>query len=56
LFSFRYPKASDYLIITKAVLRSLDIPVDNKNALVSFENTVLYDMQGFEGLFFGILW
>ncbi|CAF1021362.1 unnamed protein product [Adineta steineri] len=28
-----YPKAQDYLIITKAVLRSLNIPVDNQNVL-----------------------
>ncbi|CAF4436138.1 unnamed protein product, partial [Adineta steineri] len=29
----KYPKAQDYLIITKAVLRSLNMPVDNQNAL-----------------------
>ncbi|CAF4186170.1 unnamed protein product [Rotaria sordida] len=37
-----YPKAQDYLIITKAVLRSLGIATDDKNALVSFKKTYLY--------------
>ncbi|CAF1502642.1 unnamed protein product [Rotaria magnacalcarata] len=29
----RYPKSQDYIIITKAILRPLNIPLDNKDAL-----------------------
>ncbi|CAM4975828.1 unnamed protein product [Rotaria socialis] len=33
----RYPKSQDYIIITKAILRPLNIPLDNKDAL-KFKN------------------
>ncbi|CAF4046441.1 unnamed protein product, partial [Rotaria magnacalcarata] len=29
-----YPKSQDYIIITKAILRPLNIPLDNKDALM----------------------
>ncbi|CAF4097291.1 unnamed protein product, partial [Adineta steineri] len=35
-----YPKAQDYLIITKAVLRSLNIPVDNQNVLNEYRESI----------------
>ncbi|CAF3502492.1 unnamed protein product [Rotaria sordida] len=35
-----YPKAQDYLIITKAVLRSLNIPIDDKNALNEYRESI----------------
>ena len=37
MFSCRYPKAHDYFIMTKAVLRSLHISIDDKSALVSLK-------------------
>lgn len=41
MFCVRYPKAHDYLIMTKAVLRSLNIPADDNDALVSCEKNFL---------------
>ncbi|CAF3796765.1 unnamed protein product [Rotaria sp. Silwood1] len=35
-----YPKSRDYLIITKAVLRSLNIPIDDTNALNEYRESI----------------
>ncbi|CAF2903414.1 unnamed protein product [Rotaria sp. Silwood2] len=35
-----YPKSQDYIVITKAILRSLNIPVDNKDALNEYRESI----------------